>query len=349
MKERRDTEPSWAAPAAQGLYDPQHEHDACGVGFVVDLKGRKSHDIVQQGIQILFNLKHRGACGCETNTGDGAGILLQMPHDFFVEEADKLNIKLPAPGRYGVGVVFLPGDRASREACERLFEQIVREEGQELLGWRNVPTDNSSLGPTARASQPIIRQIFIGQRGSGLDAADQMPALDDLNFERKLYVIRPRCAMRRARRASPARTSTSPACRAARSSTRACSTPSRCGEFYPDLRATRVESALALVHSRFCTNTFPNWARAHPYRLIAHNGEINTLRGNVNWMHARESMLASELFGDDIKKMLPIIDTDGSDSAMFDNVLELLVLRGPVAAARHHDDDPRAVGRPRDR
>src|SRR3954467_5205144 len=182
MSDQRDGEPSWVAPPAQGLYDPQHEHDACGVGFVVDLKGRKSSTIVQQGIQVLLNLKHRGACGCETNTGDGAGILLQTPHEFFAEEADKLKISPPEPGRYGVGAVFLPADRASREACERLFEQAVREEGQEVPGARTVPTDNTSLAPTARASQPIIRQIIIGQRGAGPDAADQMPALDHLNF-----------------------------------------------------------------------------------------------------------------------------------------------------------------------
>ncbi len=328
MSDLRDGEPSWVAPPAQGLYDPQHEHDACGVGFVVDLKGRKSSDIVQKGIQVLLNLKHRGACGCETNTGDGAGILIQTPHEFFVEEADKLKIKLPAPGRYAVGAVFLPADRASREACERLFEQAVREEGQELLGWRTVPTDNRSLGPTARASQPIIRQIIIGQRGSGLDAADQMPALDDLNFDRKLYVIR-RKVRHAARKAGiPSAHFYIPSLSSRTIVYKGMLNPEQLREFYPDLQSERVVSALAMVHSRFSTNTFPNWSRAHPYRLIAHNGEINTLRGNVNWMHARESMFASKLFGDDLKKLIPVIDTDGSDSGQFDNVLELLMLAG---------------------
>jgi len=328
MSDLRDGEPSWVAPPAQGLYDPQHEHDACGVGFVVDLKGRKSSTIVQQGIQVLLNLKHRGACGCETNTGDGAGILLQTPHEFFAEEADKLKIKLPEPGRYGVGAVFLPADRASREACERLFEQAVREEGQELLGWRTVPTDNSSLGPTARASQPIIRQIIIGQRGAGLDAAEQMPALDDLNFDRKLYVIR-RKVRHAARKAGiPSAHFYIPSLSSRTVVYKGMLNPEQLRDFYPDLASDRVVSALAMVHSRFSTNTFPNWSRAHPYRLIAHNGEINTLRGNVNWMHARESMFASKLFGDDLKKLIPVIDTDGSDSGQFDNVLELLMLAG---------------------
>ena len=273
-------------------------------------------------------MKHRGACGCETNTGDGAGILLQTPHEFFAEEADKLKIKLPEPGRYGVGAVFLPADRASREACERLFEQAVREEGQELLGWRTVPTDNSSLGPTARASQPIIRQIIIGQRGAGLDAADQMPALDDLNFDRKLYVIR-RKVRHAARKAGiPSAHFYIPSLSSRTIVYKGMLNPEQLRDFYPDLASDRVVSALAMVHSRFSTNTFPNWSRAHPYRLIAHNGEINTLRGNVNWMHARESMFASKLFGDDLKKLIPVIDTDGSDSAQFDNVLELLMLAG---------------------
>ena len=328
MTELRDGEPIWGEPPAQGLYDPRHEHDACGVGFVVDLKGRKSSDIVQKGIQVLLNLKHRGACGCETNTGDGAGILLQTPHQFFAEECDRLKIPLPPAGRYAVGAVFLPADRASREACERLFEEAIRDEGQVLLGWRNVPTDNRSLGPTSRASQPVIRQIFIGQRGPGLDAASEMPAVDQLNFERKLYVIRRKVRHAARKTGIPSAHFYIPSLSSRTIVYKGMLNPEQLREFYPDLASDRVVSALAMVHSRFSTNTFPNWSRAHPYRLIAHNGEINTLRGNVNWMHARESMFASKLFGDDIKKVIPVIDTDGSDSGQFDNVLELLVLAG---------------------
>jgi glutamate synthase (ferredoxin) len=309
-------------PGGQGLYDPQHEHDACGVGFVVDLKGRKSPAIVQNAIQVLLNLQHRGACGCEKNTGDGAGILLQIPHRFLKEECDKLSIKLPEVGQYGAGVVFLPTDKDSREACERIFEQAVREEGQTFLGWRTVPTDNRLLGPTAVASQPVIRQIFIGSTLPDHGA-------DDLAFERKLYVIR-RQARHAVRRSSiPERGHFYIPCLSSRTIVyKGMLNPNQLREFFPDLSSDRVESALAMVHSRFSTNTFPSWSRAHPYRLIAHNGEINTLRGNVNWMHARESMFESKLFGDDLKKCIPVIDTDGSDSGMFDNVLELLMLTG---------------------
>jgi glutamate synthase (NADPH/NADH) large chain len=316
-------------PPAQGLYDPRHEHDSCGVGFVVDLKGRKSAKIVQNAIQVLLNLQHRGACGSEKNTGDGAGILLQIPHQFLSEECAALGFELPAPGQYGAGAIFLPVDRDSREACERLFEQAVREEGQELLGWRTVPTENRSLGPTAQSSQPVIRQIFIGQRDTGTGAAHEMPALDDLNFERKLYVIRRK--VRHAVRKSdiPGRGQFYiPSLSSRTIIYKGMLNPDQLREFYPDLASDKVVSALAMVHSRFSTNTFPNWSRAHPYRLVAHNGEINTLRGNVNWMHARESMFASKLFGDDLKKVIPVIDTDGSDSGMFDNVLELLMLSG---------------------
>jgi glutamate synthase (ferredoxin) len=309
-------------PGPQGLYDPAHEHDACGVGFVVDLRGRKSANIIKNGLQILLNLEHRGACGCEVNTGDGAGILMQVPHKFFLGKADRLGIKLPQAGHYAVGVVFLPTAADSRAACEALFEQIVREEGQTLLGWRDVPTDNSMLGPTAVRSQPVIRQIFVG-RGAALGSET-----DDA-FERKLYVIRRR--VRHAVRRSDIPEKAHFYIPSLSSRTIVYKGMLNCDQlpqFYTDLQSDDMESALALVHSRFSTNTFPSWSRAHPYRMIAHNGEINTLRGNVNWMHARESMFQSKLFGDDLKKVIPVVDTDGSDSGMFDNVLELLVLAG---------------------
>ena len=309
-------------PPRQGLYDPQNEHDSCGVGFVVDLKGRKSNKIVRDGVQILLNLEHRGACGAEKNTGDGAGILIQIPHTFLaaVCAEAKGHITLPAVGHYGVGMVFLPSDPGSRAACEHLFEKVVRDEGQRVLGWREVPVDSRMLGPTARKSQPVIKQLFIARHPS-------IP--DDDAFERKLYVIRRRArhAVRRLEIPEKATFYIS----SLSSRTIVYKGMLNCDQltaFYLDLQDERVESALALVHSRFSTNTFPNWSRAHPYRMIAHNGEINTLRGNVNWMHARESMFASKLFGDDLQKCIPVVDTEGSDSGMFDNVLELLFLAG---------------------
>jgi glutamate synthase (ferredoxin) len=312
-------------PAPQGLYDPRHEHDSCGVGFVVDLHNRKSHDIVAKALEILVNLEHRGACGCEANTGDGAGILVQTPDRFFRQELAKLKLALPGAGDYGVGMVFLPRDDASRERCERAFEKIVRDEGQRVLGWRTVPTDNGTIGASARSDEPVIRQVFI-KKISGLPAA--RPG-DSLGFERKLYVIR-KMAENAIRHSNIPQKDMfylpSLSCRTV--IYKGMLNAPQVARYFPDLRDPALESALALVHSRFSTNTFPNWARAHPYRYISHNGEINTLRGNINWMHARESMLASDLFGDDIKKLLPIIDENGSDSAMFDNVLEMLVLTG---------------------
>jgi glutamate synthase (NADPH/NADH) large chain len=308
-----------AGAAKQGLYDPRFEHDSCGLGFVVDVEGRRSHRIVEQAIQVLLNLDHRGACGCEANTGDGAGILLQIPHQFFARECEHRKFKLPAAGTYGVGMVFLPRNGASRRECERLFERIVREEGQRVLGWRTVRTDHSGLGPTARASKPVVRQIFIA-RDRGVS--------DDAAFERKLYVIRKRVS-KGARRGIHERGMFYIASLSSRTIVyKGMLTTGQLTTFYPDLCDPSVESALALVHSRFSTNTFPSWARAHPYRYIAHNGEINTLRGNINWMYARESKFKSEVFGPDLARALPVIDTDGSDSAMFDNVLEILTLAG---------------------
>jgi glutamate synthase (NADPH) large chain len=307
-------------PGPQGLYDPSQEHDACGVGFVVDMRGRKSAKIVKNALQVLLNLEHRGAVGCEINTGDGAGILIQVPHKFLAGQCDRLGIKLPPPGHYGVGSVFLPTEHDSRVGCERLFEQAVREEGQLLLGWRDVPTDNSMLGPTAVKSQPVIRQIFIG-RGASIET--------DEAFERKLYVIRRRVRQAVRRSEFPERAHFYVPSLSARTLVyKGMLMCDQLPKFFTDLQSDDMESALGLVHSRFSTNTFPSWSRAHPYRMVAHNGEINTLRGNVNWMHARESMFQSKIFGDDLKKCLPVIDADGSDSGKFDNVLELLVLAG---------------------
>jgi glutamate synthase domain-containing protein 2/glutamate synthase domain-containing protein 1/glutamate synthase domain-containing protein 3 len=304
----------------QGLYDPRFEHDACGVGFVANIKGIKSHDIVQKGLQVLQNLTHRGACGCDPLTGDGAGILMQVPHEFLKKECKALRIQLPDAGEYGAGMVFLPPDIGERNVCKEMFERIVHEEGQKLLGWRTVPTDPNKCGPLARKVMPEIRQIFIG-RGKGIRDGDAL--------ERKLYVIRKR--VERAVRQDGMRDSESFYVSSLSSRTivyKGLLLPEQIPQFYVDLVDPTMVSALALVHQRFSTNTLPSWERAHPYRFVAHNGEINTLRGNENWMHAREKLFASPLFGDDIQKLAPIIEEAGSDSAKFDNTLELLVRTG---------------------
>ena len=307
-------------PPKQGLYDPLYEHDACGMGFVVHVGGRRSHDIVVQALQVLLNLEHRGATGSEKNTGDGAGILLQIPHGFFANECERIRISLPGPGQYGVGTVFLPRDPEGRWQCEQLFEKIVRQEGQCVLGWRTVPVNDSTLGTTAKASAPVIRQIFIGRNKRLFD--------EDLDFERTLYVIRKRVT-KGAKRGIHERGVFYVCSLSSRTIVyKGMLTAAQLANFYPDLSNSTVKSSLGLVHSRFSTNTFPSWARAHPYRYIAHNGEINTLRGNINWMHARESKFKSRLFGADLSKVLPVIESDGSDSAMFDNALEMLMLAG---------------------
>ncbi len=312
------------APKAQGLYDPQFEHDACGVGFIAHVKGKKSHGIIRDAIGALVKLNHRGACGCEANTGDGAGILIQTPHEFLKKVASVANVSLPGAKEYGVGQIFLPQDAKQRSACEKLFDQIVAEEGQTVLGWRTVPTVNTSLGLTAKASEPFVRQVFIG-RNSKL--------ADDMAFERKLYVIRKRAEnlIRYGRTGVKVEGGEHFYISSLSYKTltyKGMLMPEQVDLYYPDLTDEAMTTAIALVHSRFSTNTFPSWPRAHPNRYIAHNGEINTLRGNVNWLNARQMLFESDVWGDDIKKLLPIANTDGSDSAVFDNCLELLVLSG---------------------
>ncbi|HEY6394155.1 MAG TPA: glutamate synthase large subunit, partial [Candidatus Binataceae bacterium] len=307
-------------PKKQGLYDPGHEHDACGVGFVVDIKGNRSHGIILKGLQVLNNLTHRGGCGCDPTSGDGAGIVLQIPHGFFEKETAKLGFGLPAPGEYGVGMVFLPLDPAKREGCERVFARIVREEGQRLLGWRTVPVVESACGVIARRGLPSVRQVFIG-RGDGIEDVEAL--------ERKLYVIRKRAASEALRLGliDPELfyfSSLSASTIVYKGQLISHQIP----QFYPDLLDPELSSALAMVHQRFSTNTFPSWDRAHPFRFLSHNGEINTLRGNENWMHARQMMFSSPLFGEDIKKLLPIVEPTQTDSGKFDNVLELLVRTG---------------------
>jgi glutamate synthase domain-containing protein 2/glutamate synthase domain-containing protein 1/glutamate synthase domain-containing protein 3 len=307
-------------PPKQGLYDPRFEHDACGVGFVVNIKGEKSHEIIEQALTVLQNLDHRGACGCEENTGDGAGILMQIPHAFLKDACAGLGFQLPDPGEYGVGMIFLPDHRGQRRQFEKTIEKIITEEGQKCLGWRKVPTDNMYLGDTAKECEPFVRQVFIG-RGDAV--------MDDLAFERKLYVIRRRAENAIRYAGLPGGDFFYiPSLSGRTLIYKGMLTARQVVTFYPDLSDPLVETAIAVVHSRFSTNTFPSWGRAHPYRYLIHNGEINTLRGNENWMHARQGMLASELFGDDLKKLFPIIQEDGSDSAKFDNCLEFLALSG---------------------
>jgi glutamate synthase (ferredoxin) len=306
-------------PPRQGLYDPRFEHESCGVGFVVDIKGRKSHRIITQALTVLKNLLHRGACGCEVNTGDGAGILIQMPHAFLARECARIGIRLPAPHWYGAGLVFLPRHPGQAARCQAMFEEIIREEGQTLLGWREVPTDDSPVGPSAQAVEPAFQQIFIGRSPT---------ITDDRAFERTLYVIRKRVEHAvwgtdmplRKRFYLPSLSSNTLIYKGMLSA-------DQIETMYPDIVDPAMESALALVHQRFSTNTFPSWPLAHPYRYLAHNGEINTLRGNINWMHARQALCESELLPD-LKKIYPIVIEGGSDSAIFDNVLEFLVMAG---------------------
>jgi glutamate synthase (NADPH/NADH) large chain len=314
-------------PAAQGLYDPSNEHDACGVGFVAHIKGQRAHEIVSQGLKILENLDHRGAVGADELMGDGAGILIQIPDQFYREEMAKQSIKLPPDGEYGVGMVFLPKENASRLACEQELERTVRIEGQVILGWRDVPVDTDMpMSPNVRQSEPVIRQIFIG-RGREIMTTDAL--------ERKLYVIRKSAShaiqhleLKHGKEyfvtSMSARTVVYKGLLLA----------NQVGAYYKDLKDDRVVSALALVHQRFSTNTFPAWELAHPYRMIAHNGEINTVKGNVNWINARTGAIRSPVLGDDLQKLWPLIYPGQSDTASFDNCLELLVMAGyPLAHA----------------
>jgi len=311
--------PRTGLPPAQGLYSPAHEHDACGIGFVASISGHKSHDIIRKGIQVLLNLTHRGACGCDPETGDGAGVTIQIPHKFFARECEKLGFTLPDPGTYAVGMTFLPVEKHPRLQCEGILERIVREEGLTLLGWRDTPVYASAIGRVARASQPYIQQIFVS-----------CPAgMDQDAFERKLYVVRKRTENEvRESGIEDAEMFYIPSLSCRTIVYKGLLLAPQIANFYRELSDPDAVSALCLVHQRFSTNTFPSWQRAHPYRYIAHNGEINTLRGNVNWMQARQSLLKSPLFGDDIKKLFPIIAPDGSDSANFDNAVELLFQAG---------------------
>lgn len=308
----------FAQPKAQGLYNPSNEHDACGVGFVAHIKGKKSHEIVQKGLELLTNLTHRGATGYDPKLGDGAGLLMQMPDAFMRKEAANLNITLPEAGQYAVGNVFLPQTSQNRAQCEALIANIVLEENQTLLGWRDVPVDNSNIAQAARDVEPVMRQVFI----SG-NVADQTV------FERKLFVIRKRIEHAvRALNLTDNAAFYMPSLSSRTIVYKGMLLANEVGVYYTDLNDATVTSALALVHQRFSTNTFPAWDLAHPFRMIAHNGEINTVQGNVNWMAARHETMRSALIGEDLDKLWPLIAEGQSDSACFDNCLELLVAGG---------------------
>jgi glutamate synthase domain-containing protein 2/glutamate synthase domain-containing protein 1/glutamate synthase domain-containing protein 3 len=306
-------------PPAQGLYDPANEHDACGLGFVASIRGEKSHAIVEKGIEVLTHLEHRGACGCDPETGDGAGVLIQIPHEYFVRECATQGIALPEPGGYAIGMVFLPVGKLERLQCEGVVEKISQEEGLEVLGWRDTPVDGSAIGRVARGSQPYIEQVFL-----------KTPTpLEEAAFERKLYIIRRRIENEIAHAEIEGRSNfyiPSLSCRTI--VYKGLLLAPQITKFYPELSDPLVKSALCLVHQRFSTNTFPSWPLAHPYRHVAHNGEINTVKGNVIWMNARQRLLESPLFGEDLKKVFPIITPGLSDSGSLDNAVELLLHSG---------------------
>ena len=307
-------------PAAQGLYDPALDKDSCGVGFIADIKGRKSQKIVKDALTILVNLEHRGAVGADPRAGDGAGILIQIPHKFFARKAAEIGFSLPAPGEYAVGYLFMPRDEAWRDVIRKIYGEMIVRAGMELLGWREVPTDNSSLGVSVKPTEPVHLQVFIG-RGKDIK--------NETDFERELYVLRKEISntiYRRRERRLSGYYPVSISCRTV--IYKGMFLADQLGAYYPDLYEPDFESALALVHQRFSTNTFPTWSLAHPYRMIAHNGEINTLRGNVNWMAARQASVSSPLFGDDMSKLWPISYEGQSDTACFDNALEFLVQGG---------------------
>ncbi|MGY4301579.1 glutamate synthase (NADPH/NADH) large chain [Bradyrhizobium sp. i1.4.4] len=307
-------------PPAVGLYDPSLEKDSCGVGFIANIKGKKSHEIVADALSILCNLEHRGAVGADPRAGDGAGILVQIPHAFFSRKAGELGFTLPAPGEYAIGALFMPRDTAWRNVIKSIIADQIKEEGLTLLGWRDVPTDNSSLGVTVKPTEPACMQVFIGRNGTAKTEDD---------FERRLYILRKSISQAIYQRRDRGLAGYYPCSMSCRTVIyKGMFLADQLGKYYPDLHEADFESALALVHQRFSTNTFPAWSLAHPYRMIAHNGEINTLRGNTNWMAARQASVSSELYGKDINRLWPISYEGQSDTACFDNALEFLVQGG---------------------
>jgi glutamate synthase domain-containing protein 1 len=311
----------YPVPKPQGLYDPQWEHDACGIGAIVNISGQRDHAVVQYGKQVLLNLMHRGAAGADECTGDGAGMLLQIPHEFLAAEAERLGFSLPLPRQYGVGMVFLPPDEGLRGRCEGLLGEMIEAEGLKVLGWRSVPSDNACLGAIARAAEPVIRQVFIDGAGR-----------QDEELERRLYVARKR-AERRAIETLGDQAEwfyvPSMSCRTI--CYKGMFLAPQLFAYYPDLADERVATALAIVHQRYSTNTFPSWRLAQPFRMIAHNGEINTLRGNINRVRAYEKTMACPALTENIAELFPVVQPGGSDSASFDNCMELLVRAGRSA------------------
>jgi len=320
---RNNPWPPHSLPPQQGLYDPANEHDSCGVGFVAHIKGKRSHQILIDAEEVLRNMDHRGACGCEANTGDGAGILTALPHEFLTRVVkQELGAELPAPGEFAAGIVFLPTDPAERAKCKRVVEELIQTQKQRLVGWRKVPTDGAKadIGPTARAGEPYIEQLVVAA-GKGLSGDA---------FERQLYLIRKQASHRLRGDAALQQAQMFYICSLSTKVIiyKGMLTTEQLFKFYPDLASPDFTSHLAMVHSRFSTNTFPSWDRAQPLRFMSHNGEINTVRGNINWMHAREGVVKSDLFGEELNKLFPVTEPDCSDSGTFDNVLEFLLMNG---------------------
>ncbi|MGA9289948.1 MAG: glutamate synthase central domain-containing protein, partial [Anaerobacillus sp.] len=302
-------------PEKQGLYDPIHEHDACGIGLIANMNNEPAHDIIEKGVYMLRQLDHRGGQGSDPDTGDGAGIMLQIPHEFFVEHS---GFNLPNKGEYGVGMMFLPVDNQLRQRAKQIVEKAIEEAGQGFIGWRTVPVDETTIGEAACIAQPVIRQVFIKKNNISAE-----------EFERKLYVIRKKAEKQVAQDSQLSKTKYYAASFSKDTIVyKGMLTPEQLDQFYLDLKDPSFKSAFSMVHSRFSTNTFPSWDRAHPNRYLIHNGEINTLRGNVNWMRAREGVLQSKVFGDDMKDIAPIVRPNGSDSSSLDNCLEFLNLAG---------------------
>ena len=307
-------------PEATGLYDPAMEHDSCGVGFVANIKGARNHQLIEDALKILWHMDHRGAVGAEKNTGDGAGILTALPYEFLEKVAKRdANLTLPSKGKYAAGIVFLPQKDAERAAAKKRFEEIVVRFGQKMIGWRTVPVNDSDIGPTAKASEPVMEMVFV----------ENVQSLPEEGFDRKLWLIRKRAT----HEIHASEIDTDHIFYVASLSSRimvykGMLTPAQVDTYFPDLHDEDFTTHLAMVHSRFSTNTFPSWDRAQPLRFMSHNGEINTLRGNVNKMKARQGQLESMLFGAELKEAFPIIEPDLSDSGAFDNVLELLIMAG---------------------
>ena len=316
---------------------PSLEKDSCGVGFIANIKGRKSHQIVADAINILCNLEHRGAVGADPRAGDGAGILVQIPHAFFKRKAAEIGFKLPKPGEYAIGALFMPKETAWRKVIQSIIAEQIKEEGLMLLGWRDVPTDNSSLGETVKPTEPACMQVFIGRNGATKTEDD---------FERRLYILRKSISQAIYQRRDRGLAGYYPVSLSCRTVIyKGMFLADQLGKYYPDLHEADFESALALVHQRFSTNTFPAWSLAHPYRMIAHNGEINTLRGNVNWMAARQASVHSELYGKDISRLWPISYEGQSRHRLFRQRARIPGAGRLLAAARRDDDDSGSLGR----